>query len=258
MSQEVIWGRQAVTEAMRAGRRRLRTLYIARGIDERGIEEILSMARDAGAETSRVPRESMDRRAPDAVHQGVVGVFDAYPYVDVREILRRAAASHEDPLVVVAANIEDPHNLGSILRTADCAGAHGVILPRRRACGVTPAVVRVSSGASEHMAVARVTNLVRTVEELKEERLWIYGAEADGDSIYETDLARGVALCFGAEGSGLPRLLRDRCDGLVSIPLRGRVHSLNVGVAAGIAIYEAIRQRRDASRCVKRPKNADG
>ena len=243
MGQEVIWGRQAVAEALRARRRGLRALYLARGIDERPIEEILAMARDAGTEISRVPKEDMDRRAPGTVHQGVVGVFDAYPYVDVREILRRAKASLEDPLVIVAANIEDPHNLGSILRTADCAGAHGVILPRRRACGVTPAVVRVSSGASEHMAVARVTNLVRTIEELKEERLWVYGAEADGDSIYQTSLSGGVALCFGAEGSGLPRLLRDRCDGLVSIPLRGRVHSLNVGVAAGIAIYEVIRQR---------------
>ncbi len=243
MSLEAIWGRRTIHEALRAGRRRIHEIYVAEGVKDREISEILELCASSGVSAQYIRRSIMDERAPDSVHQGVVGMFDPYPYASIPEMLSLASARGEDPLLILAAHIEDPHNLGSILRTAECAGAHGIILPKRRSASVTPAVVRVSAGASEHLRVARVTNLVRTVEELKEERLWVFGAEVGGVSLYDANLAGGLVLCVGAEGVGLPRLLRETCDELIEIPLRGRVESLNVGVAAGVVVYEAIRRR---------------
>ncbi|MFO7941130.1 MAG: 23S rRNA (guanosine(2251)-2'-O)-methyltransferase RlmB [Bacillota bacterium] len=249
MKLEPIWGRRPVTEALKAARRRIHRVYLARGAQSGDISQIADMAERTGIEIRRVERRELNRYlgGEDDVHQGVVALADPYPYVDVETILAHARRAEEAPFLVVGAHIKDPHNLGSILRTAECAGVHGVILPKRRAVGITPTVVRVSAGASEHMAVARVTNLVRTMEELKDRHLWVYGAQVGGESVYDTDLGGGVVLCFGSEGSGLPRLLAETCDALVELPLRGRVRSLNVGVAAGITIYEVLRRRMSVS-----------
>ncbi len=244
MSKERIWGRQAIFEALRAGRRRVHSIEVDRGLGmDADVEEMCALARSRGGDVHFVERGHLDAQEPHENHQGIMGFFDPYPYASVSEMLAVARRSSEHPFIIAVANITDPHNLGSILRTAECAGVHGVIIPKRRAAQVTPAAVRVSSGASEYVRVARVSNLVRALEELKDERLWVYGAEADGHCVYEMDTRGGVVLCLGSEGEGLPRLVRDRCDELVALPLRGRVESLNVGVAAGVITYEIVRRR---------------
>ncbi|MFP4201188.1 MAG: 23S rRNA (guanosine(2251)-2'-O)-methyltransferase RlmB [Clostridia bacterium] len=249
MKFEPIWGRRPVTEVIRAARRRIHQLYLARGVDLGDVSEMIDIAKRRDIGIRWVDRGELKRYVggEDDVHQGVVALADPYPYTDVEAMLALASRRKEEPFLVLGAHIEDPHNLGSILRTAECAGVHGVIIPRRRAAGVTPTVVRVSAGASEHMAVARVTNLVRTVEELKTLHLWIYGTQVGGTSLYDTDTSGGVVLCFGSEGSGLPRLLAQTCDVLVELPLQGKVESLNVGVAAGVTIYEVLRRRMSTS-----------
>jgi 23S rRNA (guanosine2251-2'-O)-methyltransferase len=239
---EVLYGRQPVRECLRAHRRHIHRLVLADGVREPGIPgEILDSARQLGIPVARVPRRHLDEIT--TAHQGIALETGAYPYVTVDDLLRWAQKQAEPPFLLALDHLQDPHNLGALLRSAEAVGVHGVILPERRAVGVTPAVVSASAGASEHMRVAQVTNLVRTLEALKQENLWSVGLDTGPGSCrydqVEGDLNRPLVLVVGAEGSGLSQLVRQRCDYLVRLPMRGRIESLNASVAGGIALYAA-------------------
>jgi 23S rRNA (guanosine2251-2'-O)-methyltransferase len=236
---EVLAGPRAVLEALRAGRRRVRRVLIARGAVP---EELVALARARGIPVEVVPREVLDRGARGGTHQGVVAEAEGFAYAGLEDVLTRGGAA---PLLMVLDGIQDPQNLGAILRTAEAAGAHGVIVPRDRAAGVTPAAVRASAGAAEHLPVVRVTNLATSLARLKDAGLWAVGADpAGGTELFRADLTGPLALVVGAEGKGLRSLTRSRCDLLVRIPLGGRVASLNAAAAAAVCLFEAVRQRR--------------
>jgi 23S rRNA (guanosine2251-2'-O)-methyltransferase len=240
-----IEGRRAVLEALRAGTE-IRRILLAEGT-ERGpqVEEIVERARASGLAVEPVDRRELDRSSHTRHHQGVVAVTPDVRYATIDEVLAIAKERGEQPLVVVLDGIEDPHNLGAIVRTVDCAGGHGVVVPERRAVGVTPGVVRASAGATEHVKVARVTNLARAIDDLKAAGLWVVGLDSSGErTCWDADFTRAVALVVGSEGEGLSRLVRERCDFLVKLPVLGRIESLNASVAAAVALYEAVRQRR--------------
>ena len=238
-----IEGRNAVTEALRAGTA-LDKLYIARGETDHTLGRIAAQARKSGVVVVECDRRKLDAMSETHSHQGVIAVAAAQAYAAVEDILQRAADRGEPPLVVVCDEISDPHNLGAIIRTAECAGAHGVIIPKRRSAGLTATVAKASAGAVSVLPVARVTNIPAVLEELKREGLWVYGAagEAAG-TLYETDFKGPTAIVIGSEGDGLGRLVREKCDGLVSIPLRGQISSLNASAAAAVLLYEVLRQR---------------
>jgi 23S rRNA (guanosine2251-2'-O)-methyltransferase len=241
---EILYGRQPVRECLRARRRHIHHLVLAEGISERGIVgEISNLARDLSLPLKRVSRSRLERIAP--VHQGVALEVASYPYVKIETILRAADRLAEQPFILALDHLQDPHNLGALLRTAEVVGVHGSIIPSRRAVEVTPAVVRASAGASEHLRVARVTNLVRTLESLKSRGLWVVGLESRPDAVpfYQADLNIPIALVVGAEGQGLRRLVRESCDLLLRLPTRGRVESLNASVAGGVALYAALAAR---------------
>lgn len=243
MSEEQIEGRNPVLEALRSGRR-LHRILVARGKRQGTVAEILRLAGQRGVPVEEVDRRELERRSRSRAHQGVMALAAPRAYATLGDLLRRARDRGEAPLLVVAAGLEDPRNLGSLLRSAEAAGVHGVLLPERRSAGLTPAAVKASAGASEHLPVARVGNLARALEELKEHGLWVYGADAEGERAYfEADLRGPVALVVGSEGKGMPRLVRERCDVLLRIPMRGRVGSLNAAVAAAVILFEASRQR---------------
>jgi 23S rRNA (guanosine2251-2'-O)-methyltransferase len=230
---ETIYGVRPVTEALRGGRRE-----VSEVLDSTGNSEVAQAAKAAGVPVKKVSRARVGELARGAVHQGVAARVGPYPYVDLEDLL---AAS--DPLVVVLDGVTDPHNLGAVMRVAEGAGASGVVIPKDRAAGVTPAAVKASAGASEHVPVSRVTNIRRAIDRMKEAGLWVYAAEAGGTSYTELDLTGPVGLVLGSEGKGVRRLVREGCDGSVSIPMRGAVESLNVSVAAAVLLYEAGRQR---------------
>ena len=230
---ETIYGVRPVTEALRGGRREVFEV-----MDAAGNDEVEQAAKAAGVRVKRVPQARVAELARGGVHQGVAARVGPYPYVDLEEIL-----AAPDPLVVILDGVTDPHNLGAVLRAADGAGASGVVIPKDRAAGVTAAAVKASAGASEHVPVARVTNLRRAVDLAKEAGLWVYAAEAGGTPYTELDLTGPVGLVLGSEGRGVRRLVREGCDGTVSIPMLGEVGSLNVSVAAAVLLYEARRQR---------------
>jgi len=241
-----IEGRIPVREALKAGRE-IHKLLVARGAREGSIREILALARQAGVVIQEVDRARLDQLAHGRNHQGVIALVAAHRYADVETILERAAAAGEDPLILVLDGIEDPQNLGSLLRTADAAGVHGVIIPERRAVGLTETVAKVSAGAVEYVPVTRVTNLVRTLKQLKEQGLWVVGTHQDGPHLYtETDLTGPLAVVIGSEGKGISRLVAETCDLMVRLPMRGHVSSLNAAVAGAILLYE-IRRQRDLS-----------
>lgn len=242
-SLDQIEGKNPVKEALQAGRREIFQMYLAEGLAKADLDELQTMARDAGIRVKYVPRQVLDRMAQSDAHQGVLVTCEQYPYCTVEDVLSRARTAGEDPFIVVAAHIQDPQNLGAIIRTAEEAGVHGVIVPRRRAAHITPAVVKASAGASEYMRVALVTNLVRTVRHLQDERVWVFAGDSDGEPVYDVDLSGAVALCIGSEGEGVPRLLAETCDGLVAIPSRGRVGSLNASAAGAVLMYEVVRRR---------------
>jgi 23S rRNA (guanosine2251-2'-O)-methyltransferase len=230
---ETIYGVRPVTEALRGGRRE-----VSEVLDSTGNSEVAQAAKAAGVPVKKVSRARVGELARGAVHQGVAARVGPYPYVDLEDLL---AAS--DPLVVVLDGVTDPHNLGAVMRVAEGAGASGVVIPKDRAAGVTPAAVKASAGASEHVPVSRVTNIRRAIDRMKEAGLWVYAAEAGGTPYTELDLTGPVGLVLGSEGKGVRRLVREGCDGSVSIPMRGAVESLNVSVAAAVLLYEAGRQR---------------
>lgn len=238
-----IEGRIPVLEALRAGRE-INKLLVAKGSKEGSIREVLGVARQAGIIIQEVERERLDTLAEGRNHQGVIAMAAAHRYADLDEILERAAASGEDPLVLVLDGIEDPQNLGSILRTADAAGAHGVIIPERRAVGLTETVAKVSAGAVEYVPVARVTNIARTLDELKEKGFWVVGTHQEARELYhEARLTGPLAVVIGNEGKGMGRLVAEKCDFTVRLPMKGHVSSLNAGVAGAILVYEIRRQR---------------
>ncbi len=243
---DLLYGRRPVYEALRAGRRRFYRLVLAERVRAGSgvVGQIVSMARAAGMPVVRSSRQEVDQLAPN--HQGVVAEASPYPYVDLDEVLSFPADTDLPVLFLLLDLLQDPQNFGSLLRTAEAVGVHGVVIPRRRAVGVTPAVVSASAGAVEHLRVVQVTNLAHTIDELKRHDVWVAGLEADAEAqLYDqADLRVPLALVVGSEGSGLRRLVREKCDFLLSLPMRGRVASLNAAVAGSIALYEVDRQRR--------------
>ena len=240
---EMIEGRNAVLEALRAGRAQDQ-VYIARGETDKALAHIAGLARERGVSVSDCDRRKLDAMSVTKAHQGVIAVCAVREYASLDDILALAESRGEAPFVVVCDEISDPHNLGAIIRSAECVGAHGVVIPRRRSAGLTAVVGKTSAGAAEHLPVARVANISAALQELKDRGLWVYGAAAEGSSpMWETDLTGPLALVIGSEGEGLGRLVRERCDFLVSIPLRGKVGSLNASTAAAVLMYEVLRQK---------------
>jgi 23S rRNA (guanosine2251-2'-O)-methyltransferase len=247
---DLLYGRNAVYEALRAGRRQVRRLRVAAGAHEGGrLREVVQLAEERRVRYEHVERRVLDREARGANHQGVLLDCGPYPYVALEDALERAAERREPPLLLLLDHLHDPQNVGTLLRTAEAVGVHGVVLPERRAVGITPAVVNASSGASEHLACVQVTNLARTIAEVQQAGLWVAGLDsAETATIFdEADLSGPLALVVGAEGPGLARLTRDRCDLLIRLPMRGQVESLNAAVAGSIALYYSWRQRPPAA-----------
>lgn len=247
MATEVLYGRNAVREALRARRRSLRRLVISSGVQETGvIAEIVKLAEAAKVPVERVERQVLDKQLRDANHQGVTLETGEYPYVELDACLTRAAERHEPALLLLLDHLQDPQNIGTLLRTAEVVGAHGVVLPGRRAAEITPAVVNASSGATEHLPIVIVSNLAQTIGELQKAGVWVVGLEDDPNAqdFDSADLNMPLALVVGAEGVGLARLVRERCDFLVRLPMAGQVASLNAAVAGSIALYSAWRQRK--------------
>ena len=243
LENEQIEGRNAVIEALRAGRA-IDKIFLARGEVDKTLGHIASRAREQGLVVVECDRRKLDFMSRTHAHQGVIALCAVKETVSVADILAIAAERGEPPFVIVCDEISDGHNLGAIIRSAECAGAHGVIIPKRRSAGLTAAVDKASAGAVEHMAVARVPNLPAALQELKKQGLWVYGTAADGASdLWHTDFSGAVALVIGSEGEGMGRLVRENCDVIVSLPMKGRLNSLNASVAAGIVMYEVMRQR---------------
>lgn len=236
-----VYGVLPVLEALRAGGRRIERVVIAAGAKHERLREVTEAARRAGVPVRHEPGASLDRLSNRANHQGVIAIASATSYTEEEDILSGITG---DSLLVLLDGVEDPHNLGAIIRTAECAGATAVVIPERRAAHVTEVVAKTSAGATEYLPVARVTNLAQFIEQLKRRNVWVVGVEQSGEMPYtQYDYAGAVALVFGGEGSGLHRLVRDRCDVVLAIPLSGRISSLNVSVAAGVVLFEALRQR---------------
>lgn len=239
----LIEGRNAVIEALRT-EASIDKIFIQKGEVDKTLGHIASKARAAGIVVVEADRRKLDGMSCTHAHQGVIALAAVREYVSVDDILADAAAKNESPLIVVCDEISDPHNLGAILRTAECAGAHGVIIPKRRSAGLTAIVGKTSAGAVSYMPVARVSNLPATLEELKKKGVWVYGTAAEGTtSLYDADLKGPAAIVIGSEGSGMGRLVREKCDFLVSIPMKGHISSLNASAAAAILLYEAVRRR---------------
>ena len=239
----IIEGRNAVIEALRLGTP-IDKIYLMKGDTDKTLGHIASKARAAGIVVVDADKRKLDAMSRTHSHQGVIALGAVREYVTVETILEAAAAKGEKPLVVVCDEISDPHNLGAILRTAECAGAHGVIIPKRRSAGLTAIVAKTSAGAVSYVPVARVANVAATLNDLKKQGLWVFGTAADGTtSLYDADLKGGAAIVIGSEGDGMSRLVAETCDFLVSIPMKGRISSLNASAAAAILLYEAVRQR---------------
>ena len=240
---ELIEGRNAVIEALRAGRS-IDKIYLARGDVDKTLGHIASRAREKGVVVVECDRRKLDFMSRTHARQGVIALCAVRDTCSIDDIFAIAEQRGEPPFVIVCDEISDPHNLGAIIRSAECAGAHGVIIPKRRSAGLTAIVDKASAGAAEHMAVARVANLSAALQELKKRGLWIYGTAADGrNELWKTDFSGAVALVIGSEGDGMGRLVRECCDFIVSLPMRGQINSLNASAAAAIVMYEVLRQR---------------
>lgn len=237
-----IEGRNAVIEAFRSGKT-IDKLYILDNCQDGPIMTIKREAKKQDCIVKYVKREKLDQISETGKHQGVIAVASAYEYAAVEDILENARQKGEAPFIFLLDNIEDPHNLGAIIRTANLAGAHGVIIPKNRAVGLTAAVARTSAGALNYTPVAKVTNLSKTIEELKKEGLWFVCADMDGTTMYELDLKGAIGLVIGSEGEGVGRLVKEKCDFTAAIPMKGDIDSLNASVAAGVLAYEIVRQR---------------
>ncbi|WP_026693304.1 23S rRNA (guanosine(2251)-2'-O)-methyltransferase RlmB [Peribacillus kribbensis] len=242
MNEEYIIGRNPVQEALRANRE-INKIWIAEGSQKGSMQPIIGMAKEANIMIQFVPRKKIDQMS-EGNHQGVIAQAAAYDYADLEDLFKKAEERNEDPFFLILDEIEDPHNLGSIMRTADCSGAHGIIIPKRRAVGLTSTVAKASTGAIEHIPVARVTNLAQTIDELKSRGVWVAGTDAKGSQDYRRiDGAMPLAVVIGSEGKGMGRLIKEKCDFLFHLPMAGKVTSLNASVAAGLLMYEVYRKR---------------
>ena len=237
-----IEGRNAVLEAFRSGKT-IDKLFVQDGCKDGPILSITREARKHDTLIKYVPRERLDQLSETGKHQGVIAYAAAYEYAEVEDILKNARDKGEEPFIFLLDNIEDPHNLGAIIRTANLAGAHGVIIPKRRAVGLTATVAKTSAGALNYTPVAKVTNLAATIDELKKEGLWFVCADTGGESMYRLNLKGPIGLVIGNEGEGVSRLVKEKCDYIASIPMKGDIDSLNASVAAGVLAYEIVRQR---------------
>lgn len=242
VNENKIEGRNAVMEAFRSGRS-VDKLYVLDGCQDGPVRSIIREAKKHDTIVNFVARERLDTLSETGKHQGVIAMVAAYEYASVEDILMRAGEKGEPPFVILLDGIEDPHNLGAIIRTANLAGAHGIIIPKRRAAGLTAAVARTSAGAIHYTPVAKVTNLVKTMEILKKEGLWFVCADMGGTSMYQLDLKGPVGLVIGNEGDGVSHLVKEKCDFIASIPMKGDIDSLNASVAAGVLAFEILRQR---------------
>ena len=237
-------GRNALTEALRSGRT-IDKVFIASGDTDKALQHLAAQAKEAGAVVVPVDRRKLDAMSQTRSHQGVIALAAAREYFSIDDLLQEAADRGEAPLLVICDELSDPHNLGAILRSAECAGAHGVIIPKRRSVGLTAAVAKASAGAVEYMQVAKVSNINNAIVELKEKGVWIFGTAAEGSvPMYQADLTGPTAIVIGNEGEGMSQLVRKNCDMLVHIPMKGSISSLNASAAASILLYEAVRQRR--------------
>lgn len=241
--ENMLEGRNAVTEALSAGRT-IDKLFVADGDTDRALARICAMAKQAGVVVVPTDRRKLDYMSATGAHQGVIAMVAAHDYASIDDILKKAQDAGEPPLIVICDELSDPHNLGAIIRTAECAGAHGIIIPKRRSVGLTAVVGKASAGALEYMPVARVSNITAAIDTLKKAGVWVYGMAAEGDTtLYKADLKSAAAIVIGNEGEGMSRLVSERCDFKVSIPMKGSISSLNASAAAAIMLYEAVRQR---------------
>jgi len=236
-------GRNALQEALRSGRT-IDKVFIAAGETDRSLQHLAAQAKEAGAVVVPVDRRKLNAMSTTGAHQGVIALAAAREYASIDDILQTAADRQEAPLIVICDELSDPHNLGAIIRSAECAGAHGVIIPKRRSVGLTAIVAKTSAGALEYMKVAKVTNIVSTIEDLKQKGIWVFGTAAEGSvPMYKADLTGPTAIVIGSEGDGMSRLVQKSCDMTVHIPMKGHITSLNASASASILLYEAVRQR---------------
>ncbi|MDQ8737763.1 23S rRNA (guanosine(2251)-2'-O)-methyltransferase RlmB [Paenibacillus sp. LHD-38] len=241
---EMIAGKHPVLEALRSGRE-INKIWIADGAQKTLTQPIVAEAKKFGIVVQFVDKRKLDSLTPGVTHQGVVAQAAAFAYVEVEEILERAKQKDELPFILLLDEIEDPHNLGSILRTAECTGVHGVIIPKRRSAGLTATVLKTSAGAAEHVPVARVTNLAQTIDKLKEAGVWVAGTDLSAtQDVYKMKFDMPLVVVIGNESKGMGRLIKEKCDFLVKLPMLGQLNSLNASVAAGVLMYEVVRQRR--------------
>lgn len=245
LPEDMVAGRNAVMEALK-GSRSVNKLMIANGSTEGSIKEIIAVAKEKGVNIQYWDRSKLDSIARGIRHQGVLAQVAPVQYAELEDILQAAKDRNEPPFIVLLDELEDPHNLGAILRTADAAGVHGVLIPKHRSCPLSATVAKTSAGAVEHVPVARVGNLVQTIKKLKQEGLWVAAADMDGKDYYDTDLTGPLLLIIGSEGQGVGRLVKEQCDFVVRIPMVGKINSLNASVAGSILMYEAMKQRRKA------------
>ena len=238
-----IVGRNPVLEALRS-EREIDKILVAKGAEQGSIQKIIGIAKDKGIPIQYVEKQKIEQLSETHAHQGVLAYVAAYEYADIEDMLKRAEDKGESPFLIILDEITDPHNLGSVIRTANAAGAHGVIIPKRRSVGLTAAVAKTSAGALEYVPVAKVSNIAQTIEGLKAKGIWVIGADMDREqTYYKADLTGNIALVIGSEGKGIGRLIKEKCDYLVNIPMKGEVGSLNASVAASIIIYEVMKQR---------------
>lgn len=241
--EDIIIGRNAVIEALK-GDGTIEALYISNGQLEGSINVIINLAKEKRIIIKEVERKKLDLMSDGGIHQGVIAKITPYKYFDVKDILDYAKAKNEKPFIVILDEIEDPHNLGSIIRTAELCGVHGIIIPKRRNVGVTQTVYKTAVGAIEHVKIAKVTNINAVIDELKQEGIWIYGADIEGTEYsYETDFSGSCAIVIGSEGKGISKLTLKKCDKLIKIPMVGKINSLNASVAGGIIMYEVLKGR---------------
>lgn len=245
MSEQYVPGRNPVLEILKTDKE-VEKIYVLKGELRGSINKIMGIAGDKKIPIQYVNKSKLDSLSSGNIHQGVVASVTEYEYVDMESILNRAKEKEEDPFILILDEIEDPHNLGAIIRTAECAGVHGIIIPKRRSASISQSVYKSSAGAVEHMLVSKVTNITDTIIKLKDKGLWIYGADMDGENYYyQTDLKGPIGLVIGNEGKGISRLVKENCDVLIKIPLLGKVSSLNASNAASILIYEVLKQRNE-------------
>lgn len=240
--EDKIIGRNPVLEAIRSGRS-IDKILIKKGKYEGSIVPIIKKVKAAGIIIQEVDRAKLDQIAEGENHQGVIAYVSMYDYSSVKDILEYAAEKDEAPFVVICDKITDPHNLGAIIRTANCVGAHGIIIPKRGSAGLNSVVAKTSAGAVEYTRIAKVTNIASTIDDLKKAGMWIAAADMDGETMYDVDLKGALGIVIGSEGEGISRLVKEKCDFIASIPLKGEINSLNASVAAGVLMYEALRQR---------------